>query len=156
MPESGATRSESRAHLALHVQHNSDIAPSAQLERQLRHLIWSGQLPAGTSLPSVRGLAADLELNPMTVSKAFAKLANQGLLEHVRGQQMRVPLNAPRLTPAQRSAEINPVLNDLVIQVRQLGLPTPAVVQRLQWLLDSPLEQITTASHDSVRSATLE
>ncbi len=87
---------------------------------------------AGSALPSVRKVAIALDLNPMTVSKAFAKLANQGMVEHVRGQQMRVAAGVQRPSVAHRSEAISATLNDLVLQVRHLGLPAQAVVQRLQ------------------------
>ena len=155
MPDPRDSSSRVLAPIALYVHHDSDVAPSAQMERQLRHLIWSGQLPACKSLPSVRTLAAALDLNPMTVSKAFAKLASQGLVEHMRGQQMRVAAGVQRPSVAHRSEAISATLNDLVLQVRQLGLPAQAVIQRLQWMLDAPLDQVVTAAQNSTRSMTL-
>lgn len=153
MPETACESAQ--APLLLVVQHKSDMPPSAQLERQVRHLIWSGRLMAGSALPSVRKVAIALDLNAMTVSKAFAKLASQGMVEHVRGQQMRVAAGVQRPSVAHRSEAISATLNDLVLQVRQLGLPAQAVVQRLQWMLDAPLDQFASAAQDGTRSMAL-
>ncbi len=56
-----------------------------QIMDQVRALIASGRLEAGDQVASVRQMAADLEVNIMTVSKAWAKLEAEGLLERGRG-----------------------------------------------------------------------
>lgn len=62
-----------------------------QLIDQLRVEVFSGRLAPGTMLPSVRQVAHELEINPMTVSKAYSRLADEGVLERVPGQGIRIP-----------------------------------------------------------------
>ena len=57
-----------------------------QLVEQVRRLILSGQLAPGTALPSVRELALEHAVNPMTISKAYAILESEGLLVRNRGK----------------------------------------------------------------------
>lgn len=56
---------------------------------QIRDLIVGGILDgrykAGDPLPSVRALAAEREVNPLTVSKAYQELQNAGLIAARRG-----------------------------------------------------------------------
>ena len=52
----------------------------------MRRLVASGRLPAGTVVPSVRELAKALRVNPATVSKAYRRLTDAGLLTVRRGE----------------------------------------------------------------------
>src|SRR5215813_12834181 len=58
-----------------------DPAPAyVQVERGVRMLIADGSLPVGARLPSVRDLAARLNLAPNTVARAYAKLVDGELV----------------------------------------------------------------------------
>lgn len=52
--------------------------------------ILDGSLKEGEPLPSVRTVAVDLQVNPLTVSKAYQELADDGLVERRRGLGMFV------------------------------------------------------------------
>ena len=52
----------------------------------MRLLVASGRLPAGAVVPSVRELARALRVNPATVSKAYRRLTDSGLLTVRRGE----------------------------------------------------------------------
>lgn len=73
---------------------NFDISPSAptpiyrQIVEQVRRLIASGQLRPGDELPSVRTVALQHAINPMTVSKAYSLLESDGVLTRLRGVGM--------------------------------------------------------------------
>ncbi|HEY9181810.1 MAG TPA: GntR family transcriptional regulator, partial [Gammaproteobacteria bacterium] len=67
----------------------SGIPIYRQLVTQVTRLIAGGQLAAGAELPSVRELAELHAVNPMTISKAYALLESEGLLERQRGKPMR-------------------------------------------------------------------
>ncbi|GAB3076849.1 MULTISPECIES: GntR family transcriptional regulator [unclassified Phycicoccus] len=56
------------------------IAPFEQVREQFADLIASGALAEGDKLPTVRGLAADLQLAPGTVARAYKELEAQGLV----------------------------------------------------------------------------
>ena len=94
-----------------------------QLVEQITRLIAGGQLTAGTELPSVRELAELHTVNPMTISKAYALLEGQGLLERQRGKPMRVAArrrNQAALT--QRLQRLEPAAAELVLAARQLEI----------------------------------
>ena len=57
-----------------------------QIEESVRRLVASGRMPAGTAVPSVRELARSLRINPATVSKAYRRLTEAGLLTVRRGE----------------------------------------------------------------------
>lgn len=58
----------------------SDVPPSEQLRVQIATRAASGELPAGTRLPTVRALAADLHLAVNTVAKAYRALETDGVV----------------------------------------------------------------------------
>jgi DNA-binding transcriptional regulator YhcF (GntR family) len=58
-----------------------------QLKAQLVCLIQSGQLPAGTQLPTVRQLAGFLRVNRNTVSKVFSEMQRDGHLSCEPGRR---------------------------------------------------------------------
>ena len=61
-----------------------------QIVEQTSQLVASGRLVAGEMLPSVRAVAAELGVNPMTVSKAYSLLERDGIVLRRRGMGMVV------------------------------------------------------------------
>ncbi len=57
-----------------------------QIEDGVRRLVVAGALTPGMAVPSVRELARDLRVNPATVSKAYQRLTDSGVLEVRRGE----------------------------------------------------------------------
>lgn len=119
------------------------IMPSAtepiyrQIGSQLRRLIASGQLSPGEELPSVRDVAVQHAVNPMTVSRAYCQLEAEGLLTRLRGKGMVVAQGGHAiLSPEQRLARLQPQLTDIARQARELDIPARLIVQRLRSLLE--------------------
>jgi GntR family transcriptional regulator len=71
---------------------------SQPIYRQLRDkvvaMILEGTLADGDALPSVRNVAADFSLNPLTVLKGYQQLVDEGLVEKRRGRGMFVTAGA--------------------------------------------------------------
>ncbi len=105
------------------------IQPSAaepiyrQIVEQVRRHVASGQWRAGDELPSVRALALEHAINPMTVSKAYSLLETEGLLERRRGMGMVVAAVKATSPASQRLTLLEPALRAAAQQVRQLDLP---------------------------------
>ncbi|HST30881.1 MAG TPA: GntR family transcriptional regulator [Chthoniobacterales bacterium] len=73
---------------------NREWNDSQPIYRQLRdrvvHMILDGVLKEGDSVPSVRNVAAEYRINPLTVLKAYQGLADEDLVEKRRGLGMFV------------------------------------------------------------------
>ena len=109
-----------------------------QISQQLRRLIASGRLAPGEELPSVRDVAGAHAINPMTVSRAYGQLEAEGLLERRRGKGMVVAAQRGRAPSADRRLQqLQPQLDELARQARELGLPAEAVLERLRVLLET-------------------
>lgn len=101
----------------------SGIPIYRQLMDQVRRLVAGGQLVPGAELPSVRELAQRHAVNPMTISKAYAMLEAEGVLERNRGKAMTVAAGRGRAAPlAQRLRQIEPQAEQLALAARQLEL----------------------------------
>lgn len=107
-----------------------------QIMDQVLILIASGRLAGGTLLPSVRELATHLQVNPMTVSKAYSLLERDGIVERVRGQGMRVNEPAQKGSLRERREQIVPLMKQLVATAFQLGLRRKQVLSILEPLLE--------------------
>lgn len=101
---------------------HSGIPIYRQLVEQVKRMVASGQLGAGAELPSVRELAVEHAVNPMTISKAYSLLEAEGVLTRQRGKPMTVaetPGTAPR---ARRAQQLDREVAELVLAARQLQL----------------------------------
>jgi GntR family transcriptional regulator len=65
-----------------------------QLRDKVVAMILEGALGDGDPLPSVRSVAADFSLNPLTVLKGYQQLVDEGLVEKRRGRGMFVTAGA--------------------------------------------------------------
>ena len=75
---------------------NPDLPIYVQLRAKMIALILDGRVKEGDSLPSVRALAAEYRLHPMTAFKVYQQLAEDGVLESRRGLGMFVTPGARR------------------------------------------------------------
>ncbi|HEY3812086.1 MAG TPA: GntR family transcriptional regulator [Caulobacteraceae bacterium] len=77
---------------------DSEWSDSQPIYRQLRDrvvaMFLDGLLSEGDPLPSVRAVAADTRVNPLTVLKAYQGLVDEGLVEKRRGLGMFVKTGA--------------------------------------------------------------
>ena len=110
---------------------SSGIPIYRQLMEQLRSQMAGGTVRPGEMLPSVRTVAEQLEVNPMTVSKAYSLLEREGLVELVRGQGMRVREPAGGGPLKERLAAIAPLLEQVATEAFHLNLPADKVLAEL-------------------------
>lgn len=117
-----------------HVSPSSGLPIYRQIMDQVRSLISSGRLQPGSMLPSTRELAAVLEVNMMTISKAYSKLEADEVVERVRGKGMRVVDRQPAASLTARKNEVAGLLEPLLKRAQQLGLTDEqiqTIVQRI-------------------------
>ena len=93
-------------------------------------MIASGHLSQGDLLPSVRTLAQRLEVNPMTISKAYSLLESQGVVERQRGKGMAVAEPpASSLSAKQRMQLLSRKLEEARQYGKQLNLTQQQIQQ---------------------------
>ncbi len=112
---------------------HSGIPIFRQILEQVRRKVASGQLKPGDELPSVRDVAVEHAVNPMTISKAYGLLQAEGLLEHNRGKPMTVAAQTRVQSPVSRRIEqIEPLVAQVALAARQLQLSQADVIKLLR------------------------
>ena len=94
-----------------------------QLKDRVIGMMLDGVLKAGDALPSVRQVAAEYQLNPITVSKAYQDLVDDNLVEKRRGIGMYVTEGASeKLLASERVRFVRDEWPAMVERIRRLGL----------------------------------
>ena len=123
-----------RPAVSISVSPSSGVPIYRQLVEQIRAQVAGERLAAGAFLPSVRQVAEELAVNPMTVSKAYSILEREGVVELVRGQGMRV--KEIETNGKVRREAILPLLKQVATTARQLSLKPEQVLSQLKGLLE--------------------
>jgi GntR family transcriptional regulator len=101
-----------------------------QLKERTVAMILDGTLTEGGALPSVRTVASDFQLNPITVSKSYQALVDDELVEKRRGLGMFVLEGArKKLMESERDKFLNEEWPAMVTRIQQLGLDTNKLLQ---------------------------
>ena len=102
----------------------NDIEPIYwQLKERTVAMILDGTLSEGEALPSVRTVASNFQLNPITVSKSYQALVDEGLVEKRRGLGMFVREGArERLVASERERFLKKEWPATLNRIEQLGL----------------------------------
>jgi GntR family transcriptional regulator len=94
-----------------------------QLRDRVVTMILEGVLRDGDALPSVRTVAAEYRLNPLTVLKGYQELVDEGLVEKRRGRGMYVREGAGKaLMKDERQAFLEEQWPEVVATIQRLNL----------------------------------
>ncbi|RMF70335.1 MAG: GntR family transcriptional regulator [Alphaproteobacteria bacterium] len=103
-----------------------------QLQDKIKAAILEGSLQEGEPLPSVRTVAVELGINPLTASKAYQELVAEGLVERQRGLGMFVKEGARhRLLEEERTHFLRVEWPGVLARIRLLGLDPRALLAAL-------------------------
>jgi GntR family transcriptional regulator len=83
--------------IAMDQEWNDNQPIYRQLRDRIIAMILDGVLNEGDPLPSVRNVAAEYRVNPLTVLKAYQQLADEQLVEKRRGLGMYINTGARKL-----------------------------------------------------------
>lgn len=105
------------------MQWNDNTPIYLQLKEHVVAMMLDGVLKPGDALPSVRQVAADFQLNPITVSRAYQELADEALVEKRRGLGMYVTEGAPeKLLASERQRFLREEWPAMLVRIERLGL----------------------------------
>ena len=109
-----------------------------QLKEKVVELIMDGEVAEGEAVPSVRQVAADYQINPLTVSKAYQELVDEQVLEKKRGLGMFVTPGAKnKLFDEEQRQFLMVEWPKILTRIRRLGLS----VEELTRNADIPSEE---------------
>ena len=100
-----------------------------QLKERVVGMMLDGVLKPGDALPSVRQVAAEYQLNPITVSKAYQELVDEELVEKRRGIGMYVTEGASdKLLATERERFMREEWPAMLERIRRLGIDPDALL----------------------------
>lgn len=110
----------------------SDGAPIyRQLKDRVIAMMLDGVLKPGDALPSVRQVAAEYQLNPITVSRAYQELADEALVEKRRGLGMFVTDEAAKkLLSSERERFLQDEWPAVAERIQRLGLSAEELLRQ--------------------------
>ena len=129
-------------HLVL--DHHSGVPVSAQIAEQVKYLAVSGQLAAGEQIPSVRGLATRLGLNPTTVARVYRQLEAEGVIYTQPGRGAFVSARPPGLTRGEQRRRLEGEIRRLVVEAGRLGVD----YRDLEGWIEEEINRIETAREE--------
>jgi GntR family transcriptional regulator len=133
---------------------NIHIAPGdtrpifKQIVDGIRMEIACGNLPVGSKLPSVRGLAMQLTINANTVAKAYNELTSQGLLEARQGLGLFVSQPRQQLNLAEQQKRLASAVQTLVNEVAYLDFES----QQILAMVSIALSKLSTNSKNETKN----
>ena len=130
--------------MLLSLNPSSGVPLYRQVLQQLRERILGGQITPGEQLPSVRELAVQLQINPLTAAKVYQHLERDGLVETRRGQGTFVASVIRELSTVDREKQIEPALRQLVTEALHLGFDQATLRQ----LVDTTFQKIKGDHHE--------
>ena len=102
-----------------------------QLRDRMVAMILDGALKEGDALPSVRNVAAEYRLNPLTVLKSYQELVDEQLVEKKRGIGMYVRQGArDLLLQGEREKFLVEEWPRIRVTIQRLGLNEKDLLQR--------------------------
>ena len=101
-----------------------------QIRQRIVEMILKKAVKEGESLPSVRQIATDLSVNPLTVTKAYDGLVDIGVVESRRGMGMFVNEGArEKLLAHERQKFLTEDWPRIVAQIRALELDPASLLK---------------------------
>ena len=122
--------------MLIEVDRHSGVPAYRQIADQVKLLVATGLARPGEELPSTRALSARLDLNPMTVSKAYSLLEREGVLERRPGQPLVVRARGDGAVAADRRRRLEQELRPAARPGRQLGLSRAEALAVFEKLLE--------------------
>lgn len=112
---------------------NDNLPIYLQVKDRVIGMMLDGILKSGDALPSVRQVAAEYQLNPITVSRAYQELVDDNLVEKRRGIGMYVTEGASeKLLASERERFVRDEWPAMVERIRRLGLDIEQLLRTAQ------------------------
>jgi GntR family transcriptional regulator len=122
--------------LAIAVSPGDPRSLAGQIVDAIRRKITEGNLAVGDQLPSVRGLAQQLSINPNTVSKAYGELVAGGWLQSRAGLGLYVAAQRDQLSAAERERRLDAAVDRFVNEVVAIRCSSDEAIERASQALN--------------------
>jgi GntR family transcriptional regulator len=124
--------------MQIHIDYNGSEPICDQVVSQVKLMVVGGRLQAGEKLPSIRRLAADLKINPTTVSRIYSQLAQEGVVVLRQGQGVFVSDGVAKLAPEVIQEEVGAHARRLLVEGLRYQLP----IERIREIVEEEYKKI--------------
>ena len=129
---------------------NDSLPIYRQLRDRVVAMILEGVLNDGDPLPSVRSVAAEYRLNPLTVLKGYQQLVDERLVEKRRGRGMFVTEGARRaLLKDERQLFLEEEWPKIAGRIQRLGFEPKELLDALDRIPPEPAPTLSAARSDA-------
>lgn len=116
------------------IQSQGTLAIYEQIVNQLKNAVVSGELAAGEALPSIRGLAGELQVSVITTKRAYEELEKEGLIRSAPGKGFYVcEYNTDYLREKQLMM-LEERLGEVIADAKQAGLTCQELKEMIEAL----------------------
>ena len=117
------------------ISNQSELPIYAQIKEQLKEQILNGQIPEGTTLPSIRQLAREVGVSVITTTRAYSDLEAEGFIATMQGKGSVVLSKDNSVVREQYLMRIEEGLTTAIETARMMGLPEEELTVIFQNLL---------------------
>lgn len=118
--------------MQIRISEHDGVPIYLQIVNQVKNLVASGRLQPEEELPSIRGLAEQLLINPNTVARAYRELEVAGIVTKKRTTGSYISASTPEMTKEERIEAIAPKVESLVLEASHLGLTSEEVAEMMR------------------------
>ncbi|WP_167955030.1 GntR family transcriptional regulator [Anaerosporobacter faecicola] len=104
------------------ISNSSNLAIYEQIINQIKTAIINKEVIPGDAMPSIRGLAKDLQISVITTKRAYEELEKEGLLYSVSGKGFYVCEQNTDLLKEKKISMIEKHLQDIINECKAAGL----------------------------------
>ena len=118
------------------ISNASNMPIYEQISSQIKKEILKGILEEGNALPSIRGLAKDLQVSVITTKRAYDELEKEGFIETMQGKGSFVAFQNKELMKEKKLKVIEEKLAEIVDESKILGLEFSEIKTMLKILFE--------------------
>ena len=123
------------------ISNQSELPIYAQIKEQLKEQILNGQIPEGTTLPSIRQLAKEIGVSVITTTRAYSDLEAEGFIATMQGKGSVVLSKDNSMVREQYLLRIEEGLTTAIETARVMGLPDEELTEIFRNLLCTSAER---------------
>lgn len=108
-----------------------------QITKQIKNLIFNGELCEGDSMPSIRSLAQELKISVITTKRAYEELESEGFILTMPGKGSYIAPQNRELLKEKRIKLIEDKLIDAIEESKSINLTLADLMEMLNILYDN-------------------
>ncbi|MCR4802006.1 MAG: GntR family transcriptional regulator [Lachnospiraceae bacterium] len=113
------------------------LAIYEQIVNQLKNGILSGELETGEALPSIRKLAADLQVSVITTKRAYEELEKEGLIRSQAGKGFYVCEYNTDYLKEKQFMMLETHLSEVIEECKAAGLSKEDILEMVETLMEN-------------------